>query len=357
MINAMSPSAQGRRLSLKRAEARLRFGRRALAFAARHPVDLLRIAASLGGSDGWPAGVALGHRLDNASKRAAAAALLAEEFVSVRFLSDGFRWEVPSGDRILADMLGSGEYEGRERRAVVEWVRSNPALACRGTVVEVGANVGTTTLPLVRDGFRVVAIEPVPRTFDYLQSNLEANGLLDKVHLVREACSLEDGPVRMRVAGGGSEIVTGAEIERDPLRRLEYASFRGAGSEETVRARPLSSIIAAVNVHPDDVAFVWSDTEGHEAAVIETGAAIWESGAPAWIELWPSGLRQHSGIPRFTQLCQHFFGHFILSDELTAGEAAPRPIKGLEPYIEQRLADAPGWWSTDVLLVPRPLIP
>ncbi|HUB75834.1 MAG TPA: FkbM family methyltransferase, partial [Solirubrobacteraceae bacterium] len=69
-------------------------------------------------------------------------------------------------------------------------LRAGELVAVRGReVLEVGANIGTTTIPLVTllGAARVHAFEPVARNFALLERNVELNGLGERVALHRAA--------------------------------------------------------------------------------------------------------------------------------------------------------------------------
>lgn len=62
----------------------------------------------------------------------------------------------------------------------------------RSLVIDIGANMGSFTLPLAETlspGSRLIAIEPNPTMFARLQRNLDANGLSDRVELLPVALS------------------------------------------------------------------------------------------------------------------------------------------------------------------------
>lgn len=339
----------------RRASIRITNLARGGSWLVRHAPDVVRLGAAANRGDGWAVGTVLGRALSADTRREAAAAALAPDDVAVELQAGGFSWVIPSGDRILADMLRGELYEDAERRAVVDWVRADDVLRDRSVVVEVGANVGTTTLPLCASGYTVVALEPVARTYELLEGNVRRNGLEASVRLANVACTAEEQVVEMRVAGGGSEVVTGSSTTSAAIDRDEYLQGRGEGHVEQVPGRPLDAILASLDVEPETVAFVWSDTEGHEAAVLGSGDPLWSAGVPSWTELWPAGLEAHGGIAGFCEIVDERFASFVLGPELCAAgrQSRPRPVAELRRYLEGKLVDSPSWWSTDALLVPH----
>lgn len=50
-----------------------------------------------------------------------------------------------------------------------------------GTYFDIGGNIGLTVVPVAAAGINVVTFEPVPKNFEYLQQNIAANGVADRV--------------------------------------------------------------------------------------------------------------------------------------------------------------------------------
>lgn len=75
--------------------------------------------------------------------------------------------------------------------------RLSEAIKPGGIVLDVGANVGFFAVPLAARvaqlGGRVVAVEPLPANADRLRRNIEANGLDERVVIVRAALGEAQG--------------------------------------------------------------------------------------------------------------------------------------------------------------------
>ena len=56
-----------------------------------------------------------------------------------------------------------------------------------GTFIDIGANIGFTTVPVARAGITCIAFEPDPRNFGFLQRNVQESGVADKVTLYNTA--------------------------------------------------------------------------------------------------------------------------------------------------------------------------
>jgi hypothetical protein len=108
----------------------------------------------------------------------------------------------------------------------------------------------------------------------------------------------------------------------------------------------LDELVKSLQIAPDQIALVWSDTQGFEAQVIESGSALWTNGTPLWVEVWPKGLDCHGGTDRFVELCKKYFTHVLSAKQI-----------GLEPapivYLESIIGELKPTEFTDVLLIPR----
>jgi FkbM family methyltransferase len=261
---------------------------------------------------------------------------------------DGIRYFVSTADQsvgrlIFMGTVPDGELFGRFI-ALLEREVGRPLLA--GNVfVEVGANIGTTTLPAVlrHDARQVLALEPAPDNLPLLRANLAANGLDE--HRVRvlpvaasdqpgeaefEVCSGNSGDGRVRVpAGGGSDPDLYGENRR-PVVRVPVAR--------------LDDVLAAERIDPDRVGLVWIDTQGHEAQVLGGAPGLLTSAAAVVLEYWPYGLRRAGGLERLHELIAGS-GRRIVDLRASVGAGTPVEIPSDEldslprRYVEQSYTD------------------
>jgi FkbM family methyltransferase len=82
-----------------------------------------------------------------------------------------------------------------------------------GVALDVGANIGTVTVPLAlaakRVGSHVIAFEPFPRNVEWIGKNLNLNHLEDQVTVVESGLSSEPGEAALLLR---EDFETGAEI-------------------------------------------------------------------------------------------------------------------------------------------------
>lgn len=265
----------------------------------------------------------------------------------VTFDRDGIRWTVFASDHGVARTLYvDGGHQAAERSGVLRWLaRHVPEVLRRSTIVDVGANLGTPCIPLARDtGCQVLAIEPMPDSFDLLERNVAQNGTPRPIRCRRAAVAARPGLLRMvwQADRGKCEVLS-------PGSRQGFGARRRGARVVEVPSLPLDALVAREGLAPTDVAFVWSDTQGFEREVVTSGSALWAAGVPLYVELWPAGLRVHGGVDAFVSEVERAFDRMVLRGELVdAGDAAPaRPVSELRALVARLEGD------TDVLLIPR----
>lgn len=109
----------------------------------------------------------------------------------------------PGGDYTTLPTLMDGIYEANELDTLTSYLNS---LSSPITAVDIGANVGIWTVLLAqhKNVKKVIAFEPSKENLSFLRSNLELNGIQDKVEVVESAVSDTDGEVRFDDVGSGA---------------------------------------------------------------------------------------------------------------------------------------------------------
>jgi len=160
------------------------------------------------------------------------------------------------------------------------------------TFIDVGANIGTTTvMALRRHAFQsAVALEPSPENFRLLQMNLLANELEDRVTVLPLAASDREAVVRLDVAP----------------RRMNKGSHRivslDAGEVPGTIAVPavtLDGLVTRGVIEPAKTGLLWMDVQGHEAKVLLGAASLMNHGVPLALTIWPDKKQARRGIRRW----------------------------------------------------------
>lgn len=184
---------------------------------------------------------------------------------------------VPTRDRLGRRLFVSqNRSEFRVLRTAIELLGDVP----RGTFVDVGANIGTTTLLALKLGFpRVVAIEPHPGNLKLLRANVTLNGYDDNVVVVAAGVSDEPGTGHLRL--NSSNVGAHRLVARSRGNTIEV---------------PLVTLDAVV---PDDATWIWVDAQGSEEAIL-SGAQRTLAARPALVlevhggEEIPPSVRDYS---------------------------------------------------------------
>ena len=153
-----------------------------------------------------------------------------------------------------------------KRRDMTTLANGLAELAARGiepppdpVFVEVGANMGTTTvMALRRHGFATaVALEPSPQNVWLCRLNLVANGLDDRVTLLPYAASDRAEEMELVIGGGN----------RGGHRVLPGGSDRPAQAG-SVRSVTLDSLVEDGTIDPARAGLLWCDAAGHDAYAV-----------------------------------------------------------------------------------------
>ena len=172
------------------------------------------------------------------------------------------------------------------------------------TCVEVGANIGTTTLPVVlRHGAQLcIVLEPAPANLALLRANLAANGVgPDQVRVLPVAASDSPGAVEFELSFNNSGD---HRVRRRENRRRTNPSCTARGNAESSPCSPRALTTSSPNrsVELSDVGLVWMDTQGHEGHVLAGAPRLLASAVPIIMEYWPYGLRRAEGLDLLHQL-------------------------------------------------------
>ena len=202
--------------------------------------------------------------------------------------------------------------------------------------IDVGANIGTTTIPaILRHGFsRAVAIEPEPENCRLLRANLALNGLEGRVPVIESAASADAGIASLLlnpVNTGGHRVVP-ANYEKSGRRKID------------VPQNSLRTLTRQAGLRPRHAGLIWIDAQGHELQILRGAKSFLRRGVPLVLELWLAPL-QPGDLPALLRLLGDAYSHFVDLSERPTGVEAFRPVAALEELrssVDRR---------TDVLMV------
>jgi len=215
--------------------------------------------------------------------------------------------------------------------------------------LDIGANIGTTSIALLNRGFACGhAFEPEPFNYKLLQANLALNAFLDRCQAERVALSDTAGTALLEI---DRENLGDHRIAKQGAQEVTRLPGEDKGGTERVPIKPLSSFVRKGAVNVDDLALVWMDVQGHEAAVFAGGAKVFDEQIPLFVEYWPYGLRAGSGLDEFEAAAQRGYRWFL--DVRTYegdARAALRPVMEIDE-LRQVYDRGATWDQTDLLLL------
>lgn len=160
-----------------------------------------------------------------------------------------------------------------------------------GYLIDIGANVGTVSISLVKKGVfsHALAFEPEPKNYRFLVSNIEANMLGRAIRPFKYALSASEGELELKLS---SENHGDHRLQTQTAESHRTTRHKRARTSIPVPVRPLDRILESVGIKYHEVKLVWMDVQGHEKHVMEGAEGLIKSGVPVVAEFWPDGLSQ-----------------------------------------------------------------
>ena len=279
---------------------------------------------------------------------------LAHQFTPVVAVhSNGLTYYLNTADRVVSrETFAVGAFEEAVMAgALAELERHGHSLRGR-TFVDIGANLGTSTIPAVArfGASHALAVEPEPTNYELLRCNILANGLEDQVTAVRAAVS--------DTAGTGQ---LGLSTWNSGDHRVWLPGDEALGGNPSGRSIidvdlwRLDDLVAHLDVAWSSVGVVWVDCQGHEGHVLNGAPRLTESSVPVVSEYWPYGLRQGANLELFHSIVGQCYDRVIDARRLHAGGGATslpaKEVSSLEAsYPDRSFTDL-------ILLKDRPVSP
>jgi FkbM family methyltransferase len=241
-------------------------------------------------------------------------------------------------------VFAHGGYEEDDLRWVLDYL-GHPQRD--RTVLDVGANIGTTTIALLAryGAARVEAFEPDPFNFDVLRCNLILNHQEERAVVQAIAISDVDGEVELELCGYN---FGDHRVRVNPPDQLE-PGLHGEASRATV-AVPARRLDGAVTASDDEIGLVWVDAQGHEAHILDGAERLLSRDIPWVIEYWPYGLRRQEGLDRLNEILAKRFPSVV---DVRGSRRDDREVRWDTTELDV-LADQLGTGYTDLILVPDP---
>jgi FkbM family methyltransferase len=248
-------------------------------------------------------------------------------------------------DEIGRVVFATGGYERVYMQCAVEELRRLGVPLEGTTFLDVGANIGTSTVDALVDfGFgRAVCFEPDERSFRLLMANVAINGLEGRVQAYQAALSAADGSSRLAISStnhADNRLVEGPEPDGD----------RGEQLVE-VRCRSFDSLVEEGEIELEHLGVIWLDAQGHEPLVLEGARTALEAGIPLVMEYTPAALCEGATLLELETTIEAYYTTVVDLHLMASGLRS----QAVFPTSEvRRLRDNGGREHTDLLLVRSP---
>jgi len=179
-----------------------------------------------------------------------------------------------------------------------------------GTYLDIGANIGLTTIPIARNGHvSCYAVEPEPRNYGYLECNVRKNCAHGNVQLLNFALFDRQTTIDFELSkqnGGDHRVRVTASAGSFDEQRREVIK---------VATQTLDSIL-----DPDAMRLPLAakiDTQGAECQVVAGGKTVLSRAELLAFEFWPYGISRMGGDHRLLVdfVSEHFRQGAIVNGE------------------------------------------
>jgi len=204
----------------------------------------------------------------------------------------------------------------------------------RGTYIDIGANIGLTTVPLAQDpNVLCIAIEPEPTNFRNLVRNVADNCSHGNVTTLQKAVSFQKATL---------------ELELDPANlgdhRIRTTLEPGSQLEHTrqaieVEALPLDDLVGPI----EGPLAIKMDVQGAEPFVVAGGENTLNQASLVIMEYWPYGMkRMGADFQSILEFLEPRFEVTYLSREgqtMVEGIDSSRALADLRDMAESKVSD------------------
>jgi FkbM family methyltransferase len=254
--------------------------------------------------------------------------------------------------RSLFAKRGRGEMHVLTRAVTAVDALYGSGVVAGKTFIDIGANIGTTTVPAVLDhGFAfAVAVEPEEENFVTLRLNAVLNGVDDRIATIRKAASNQTGTSDLVVnpERGGKHWIATDDARRGLARKKEEIV--------TVETVTIDQLAEDGVFDPERTGMLWIDAQGHEGHIIEGATALTAQGVPIVLEWDPAALDKVGDRGKIQEVAERDYTHFAgMRADPDPAIAGPklwlRPVDELDDYAERFLDESRSENFTDIMLL------
>ncbi|ATU95932.1 methyltransferase (plasmid) [Phyllobacterium zundukense] len=219
-------------------------------------------------------------------------------------------------DYIGKKIFRKGNFERDHVDRLLAILRERQLLREVSTLLELGGNIGTQTVYFALSAAfsRIVSVEPDPRNFELLRTNIAQNKLEDLVTLVNSAAGESEGQL---------------DFFQHRNNYGKSSAFRHSATDRkiVVPVRPVSNILADTGTTLDEVGLVWMDIEGYEPLACRSMESLLARRVPLYMEFSPVfyGPEQTAN---FVDYLSRFYEDCLIfrEDDITSAKVKNIPV-------------------------------
>jgi FkbM family methyltransferase len=217
------------------------------------------------------------------------------KYIGVRSGNDVFI--CPPMDYVSRKLLSEGGWFFRETAHCLDAYRSRFGTKPSHFALEIGGHIGTQSIQIARSELfsSVIAIEPVPETFQLLRANVAINNCASTVIPVNVGIAEQSGTATLRRSEnniGATQIVTDLDQSSNEI--------------QTLRVQSVSDLLEDRGIDADKIGLLWLDAEGMEPEIFASTLAAKAVPKMAVVEFSPHEYKPEARQNFLDQLCQVF---------------------------------------------------
>lgn len=218
-----------------------------------------------------------------------------------------------------------------------------------GIFIDIGANIGTTTLEAANNQkvTKCISFEPESDNYSLLLANIYLNKLEKKI----EAHKLAVGEKNESSIILKSPYCSGDNRIRNNNQAIFDINSKEPEPHTNQEEIKIISIDSFLSKNLSRIKYLWIDVQGYELSVLKGCQKLISNGTTAiLIEYWPFGLRENNSIKSLNKFLSLNFTQFIDLQDYNIGHKTPRNIAEIDT-VEKKLKKYGPNAHTDLFLI------